>query len=48
MKHLILLLSLCFASLCIAQQSYTIKNETLELNTEVDGTLDLLWNSFDG
>ena len=48
MKHLILLLSLCFASLSIAQQSYTINNETLELNTEVDGTLDLLWNSFDG
>lgn len=31
-----------------AQESYTINGETLELKTEVDGQLDLLWNIIDG
>jgi len=45
MKKLALtfLLFLCFSSL-IAQNTYTIKNETLNLKTEVEGKLDLLWN----
>jgi hypothetical protein len=28
-----------------AQQNYTFANETLQLKTEVEGTLDLLWNT---
>ena len=35
-----------FAS--IAQETYTIKGETLQLKTEVQGKLDLLWNIIDG
>lgn len=31
-----------------AQESYTINGETLELKTEVEGQLDLLWNIIDG
>lgn len=42
---------LCFilsVSFTQAQESYTISGETLELKTEVDGKLDLLWNIIDG
>lgn len=42
---------LCFflsISTLIAQETYTIKDETLQLKTEVDGKLDLLWNIIDG
>ena len=48
MKKTILLL--CFilsVSFLQAQESYTIDGETLELKTEVDGKLDLLWNIID-
>jgi len=42
---------LCFffsiASL-IAQETYTVQGETLQLKTEVEGKLDLLWNIIDG
>ena len=42
---------LCFI-LCVsfihAQESYTINGETIELKTEVEGKLDLLWNIIDG
>ena len=31
-----------------AQESYTVDGETLQLKTEVDGKLDLLWNIIDG
>ncbi len=49
MKKLIILLSFIFCvSLVQAQESYTINGETLELKTEVDGKLDLLWNIIDG
>lgn len=49
MKKLVLIL-ICMASssFAFAQQTYTVNNETLELKTEVEGTLDLLWNTFDG
>jgi len=40
-----LLLSFAFAD---AQDTYTIDGEILELKTEVDGKLDLLWNIIDG
>jgi len=48
MKKLFILV--CFIALSLpsfSQQTYTINNETLELKTEVDGTLDLLWNIID-
>ncbi|WP_040247220.1 outer membrane beta-barrel protein [Psychroserpens mesophilus] len=42
---------LCFV-LCVsfiqAQESYTVNGETIELKTEVEGQLDLLWNIIDG
>ena len=31
-----------------SQENYTINGETLELKTEVEGHLDLLWTSIDG
>jgi len=49
MKKIIYIL--CFVlsvSFLQAQESYTINGETLELKTEVDGRLDLLWNIIDG
>ena len=48
MKKLIFLC--CFllsCSLLKAQESYVVKGETLQLKTEVDGKLDLLWNIID-
>lgn len=49
MKKLIFIIScITFSSLSFAQQTYTVGNETLELKTEVDGNLDLLWNTIDG
>lgn len=44
-------LILCFflsISTLIAQETYTFQGETLQLKTEVDGKLDLLWNIIDG
>jgi len=32
----------------IAQKTYKVNDEKLELKTEADGALDLLWNIFDG
>jgi len=49
MKKIIFLLSLIsFSSVTFAQQTYAVGNENLVLKTEVDGTLDLLWNTIDG
>jgi hypothetical protein len=31
-----------------AQETYTVQGETLQLKTEVDGQLDLLWNTVNG
>ncbi len=48
MKKIICIL--CFllsVSFLQAQESYTISGETLELKTEVEGRLDLLWNIID-
>jgi hypothetical protein len=48
MKKIICIL--CFIlgiSFIQAQESYTINDETLELKTEVEGKLDLLWNIID-
>ena len=40
---------MCFAfQLNYGQDTYTINGETLELKTEIDGQLDLLWNIIDG
>ena len=49
MKKLVVLFAfIAFSNLAFSQETYTINNETLELKTEVDGTLDLLWNTFNG
>ena len=48
MKRLLFILSLCVSTLSFAQQTYTINGESLQLDTEVEGTLDLLWASVDG
>jgi len=49
MKKIVLLLFVCFVfQLSYSQETYTINGETLELNTEIDGKLDLLWNIIDG
>lgn len=44
-------LILCFLisiTSLIAQETYTVQGETLQLKTEVEGNLDLLWNIIDG
>lgn len=44
MKKLVFFLMCIVFSLTLhAQETYTVGNETLELKTEVDGNLDLLW-----
>ncbi|WP_296311058.1 hypothetical protein [Winogradskyella sp. UBA3174] len=49
MKKRILLFALLSISVfSYSQQTYTIKGETLELITEIEGQLDLLWNTIDG
>lgn len=49
MKKIICILCLVLSvSFLQAQESYTINGETLELKTEVEGRLDLLWNIIDG
>lgn len=49
MKKIVLLLSfLVFSTFTFAQDTYSINGENLTLKTEVDGTLDLLWNTING
>lgn len=49
MKKIVLLCIVCFVfQLNYSQDTYTINGETLELKTEIDGKLDLLWNTIDG
>lgn len=48
MKKIICILCFVFCiSSLQAQESYTINGETLELKTEIEGRLDLLWNIID-
>ena len=46
-KLLILICFLTISASVFSQETYTINSETLELKTEVDGALDLLWNIID-
>ena len=49
MKNILLCILLCFAfQVNYSQDNYTIAGETIELKTEIDGHLDLLWNIIDG
>lgn len=49
MKKVIISFCLCLAfQLNYSQQSYSINGETLDLKTEIDGSLDLLWDITDG
>ena len=49
MKKNLLLILLCFAfQFNYSQENYTVNGETLQLKTEIDGNLDLLWNIIDG
>ena len=43
MKKLLLFICLCVGFSAFAQKNYTVNGESLELKTEVDGSLDLLW-----
>jgi len=43
---LVFLIALCHST--FAQETYTINDETFELKTEIEGDLDLLWNTIDG
>lgn len=46
-KIIFLLLFILFCFSASAQKQYTINGETLELKTEVTGTIDLFWNIID-
>ncbi|WP_431156730.1 hypothetical protein [Winogradskyella poriferorum] len=49
MKNILTALLFCMAfQLNYAQETYTLQDENLELKTELEGKLDLLWNTFDG
>ncbi len=49
MKKLLFLCCLiAFNFSLIAQQNYTVNNENLVLKTEIEGTIDLLWNTING
>ena len=43
-RFLLLVLLLLTLSSSFAQETYTIKDETLELKNDIEGELDLLWN----
>ena len=48
MKKFLLLILICFVfQFNYSQETYTIDGETLELKSEIDGKLDLLWNIID-
>ncbi len=48
MKKFLLLILICFTfQFNYSQDNYTVNGETLELKTEIDGQLDLLWNIID-
>ena len=47
-KILIAILFLLAFQLNYSQQTYTVNGESLELKTEIDGQIDLLWNVIDG
>lgn len=47
-KILIAILFLLAFQLNYSQQTYTVNGESLELKTEIDGQVDLLWNVIDG
>ena len=45
MKKFVLIICLLFSySTLIAQETYTVNGETLQLKTQIDGKIDLLWN----
>ncbi|WP_053976212.1 hypothetical protein [Mangrovimonas xylaniphaga] len=48
MKQALLIICLLVSSLIYSQNSYTVNGETLELKTEIEGTLDLLWTIDNG
>ena len=49
MKKILLFILLCFVfQVNYSQENYTINGETLQLKTEIDGAIDLLWTSADG
>jgi hypothetical protein len=47
-KILFLLIFLLAVQYNYSQNTYTINDQQLELKTEIDGKLDLLWNTFNG
>lgn len=49
MKNILLLVLICsIFQFNYGQENYSVNGQTLELKTEVEGTLDLLWNIIDG
>jgi hypothetical protein len=49
MKKILFIALFCISlQYAYAQNTYTVNGETLELKTEVEGKLDLLWNIIDG
>lgn len=49
MKKLVLICGIfAFVTIGFSQDNYDVNGETLQLKTEIEGTLDLLWNVTDG
>lgn len=47
-KIYLILLLFCFSFSAFSQKDYTVNGKTYQLKTEVEGNLDLLWNTIDG
>lgn len=47
-KISLILLLFCISFSMFSQKDYTINGETYQLKTEVEGTINLLWNTIDG
>jgi hypothetical protein len=48
MKRLLFILAIFLAQISFSQQTYSVNGENLSLYSEAEGSLTLLWNSFDG
>lgn len=49
MKHLgLILLFFCTISVAFSQEAYIVNGKSYQLRTEVEGSIDLLWNVIDG
>ncbi|NNE33095.1 MAG: hypothetical protein HKN40_12085, partial [Winogradskyella sp.] len=47
-KHILVFIMLCIGVFSFGQDTYMVNGESLELKTEIEGPLSLLWNTING